>query len=224
MFRRFGMSPRAQRITLSLIALGLALLIVVLQGQGGGDALDVGPRPTDAELQAPTQTSPSATAAVDDRKPPATAQKSETAATRPRASNREQAVSQAISWLQTQEGGSHRGHTIARHVGKSNADLADRLAREDVNVASGFYDLETAAIAIVRTIRHEPNDAKVRRWLGDDENRRRLALRREFAKPIGRIVYRDGGRREGKTAIAVLTKRSTDGRASYRLLTAYVEP
>lgn len=193
-----------QRILLSLIALALALLIAFLQ-EDGGAARDAAP---------PAMRGAPATEAPAPETEPAPS----------RATSREQAVAQAVRWLQAQEGGPHHGHTIARHVGKSDADLRDRLDRDGVPVASGFYDLETAAIAIARTIKHAPNDARVRRWLDDDETRRRLALRRLFDKPIGRIVYRGGDGKDGRTAVAVLVKRTIDGRPGYRLLTAYVEP
>jgi|GEM_PF-2175368 len=208
MFRRFGISSRTQRITLSLIALGLALLISFLRDGDFQSPADAG-----ASLPIPSaQSTPKETAArtVD----AGTAQ----------AETREQAVAQAIRWLEAQEGGAHNGHAIARHVGKSEQDLRDRIARDGVGVASAFYDLETAAVAIVRTIRHKPNDAEVRRWLGADDSRRRLALRRIFDKPIGLVVRRNGAAEDGRTAITVLTKRQVDGRPSYSLLTAYVEP
>lgn len=139
------------------------------------------------------------------------------------ANNREQAVAQAIRWLESQEGGKHRGHAIARHVGKSDAQLRQRLQEQSISAASAFYDLEMAAVAVVRTIHYKANDAKVRQWLGDDASQRRLALRRAFDRPIGRIVFRSGDARDGKSAVAVLTKWREDGEVGYRLLTAYVE-
>ena len=196
MLGRFGISPRLQRISLSLIALFLAIVIAFLQGEPEVDA---------AHPVAP----PSAAAPAG----------VETA----RATTREQAIAQAIRWLKAQEGGKHRGHTIERHVGKSDRALRDRLRREGKSVVSGFFDLETAAVAVVRTIRHKSNHERVKRWLDDDDSKRRLALRRSFKKAIGRIVYRDGNARDGKTAVAVLTKWRERGRTSYRLLTAYVE-
>ena len=214
MFSRFGISSRVQRIALSIIALFVAVAIGMLQGEPNEaqNASAVQPRPQAAKPAAAQPAKPEPSQGVVQAR--STAQKP---------SNREQAVRQAISWLKGQEGGKHRGHTIARHVGKSDRDLQDRIDRDGKSVASGFYDMETAAVAIVRTINHKPNKARVRSWLDDDASRRRLALRRLFDKPIGRIVYRNGDRRHGKTAVAVLTKWREKGRVSYRLLTAYVE-
>lgn len=194
LFRRFGISSKTQRITLSVIALVLALVIGFLQ-----------------EKPTPTQ-------------PDSAAQGAATAPAGAPARDRADAVAKATQWLESQEGGRHGGHAIARHVGKSEDDLRRRLRNSDISVASGFYDLETAAIAIVRTVHHKPNDARVQRWLNDDADKRRLALRRSFDKPIGRIVKRNGAASHGKSAVAVLTKLREDGRPGYRLLTAYVEP
>lgn len=200
---RLGMTSRQQRIVLSSIALCIAILIAFLQGDDG--------TARDAAAPASRTLAPQEAARPD--QPAAT-----------KAEARAAAIAKAIRWLELQEDGSHHGHTIARHVGKSDADLRARIVRDDVAVASGFYDLETAAVAIVRTIRHEPNDRRIRKWLDDDESKRRLALRRTFTKPLGRIVHRDGGARDGRSVVAVLTKQRTGQKAAYRLLTAYVEP
>ena len=203
MFRRFGISSRTQRILLSGIALGITLLIIVLKDDGRAP-------PAGQPLQVPALGGTPATA---------------TDANPPKAETREEAVALAIRWLRSQEGGGHRGHAIARHVGKTDAELRARVEADGLEAASTFYDVETAAVAIVRTIRHEPNDARLRRWLDDDATRRRLALSRAFARPIGRIAFSDGAHADGKTALAVLTKvEESDGKTGYRLLTAYVEP
>lgn len=215
MFRRFGITSRTQRIALSVIALCLAVAIGLLKEKPDATESVVADQVQSGQTQ-PSRTQPG-------QVEPATSEARNADAPRARISSREQAIEQAVRWLKAQEGGRHRGHAIARHVGRSEQDMRARLEREDKNVISGFYDLETAAVAIVRTIRHKPNDERVRRWLDDDASRRRLALRRMFEEPVGRIVYRNGDSRDGKTAVAVLTKSQDGGKAGYRLLTAYVE-
>jgi hypothetical protein len=202
-FKRFNIDIKAQRIILSFIALGVALLIAFLQGD-------------DPRL---------AKGMVESAAPPPVEARQQTAEARSvtPVRSRNDAVAQAVRWLKAQEGGKHRGHTIARHVGKSYDDLEDRIKRDNKSVASGFFDTESAAIAIVRPINHKPNKPRVQRWLADNDSKRRLALRRFFDKPIGRIAYRGGDRRQGNTAVVVLTKWTSKGKQSYRLLTAYVE-
>lgn len=216
LFRRFGISSRAQRITLSVIALLLALVIAFLQDDQGAAREATAPAMRDSG--AATAASPTEAAGRQIAPQPQQTQ------VRAQQTERERAVATAVRWLKGQEGGKHRGHAIARHVGKSDAQLRARLERDGKSVVSGFYDIEAAAVAIVRTIRYSPNDRRVQRWLKDDESRRRLALRRTFDRPVGRIVYRDGGARDGATTVAVLTKWRESGRIGYRLLTAYVEP
>ncbi len=217
LFRRFNVSSRAQRIILSVAALALAVLIASLQGEPGA-ARDAAPSPfRDGGSAEPDARRPAADSRSPDKPDAAPADD-------PQSEARRAAVAKAIRWLEAQEGGEHRGHTIQRHVGRTDSQLHDRVERENISAASGFTDLETAAVAIVRTIRHEPNDARVRRWLNDDESQRRLALRRLFDRPVGRIVYRGGDARDGRTTVAVLTKWQDKGRTTYRLLTAYVEP
>jgi len=108
-------------------------------------------------------------------------------------------------------------------VGNSYDDLEDRIKRDSRRVASGFFDTESAGIAIVSTINHKPNKPRVQRWLADNDSKRRLALHRFLDKPIGHITYRGGDRRQGNTAVAVLKKWTSKGKQSYRLLSAYVE-
>lgn len=194
---------------LSCIALGTALLIAFLQEkppEGGNAPVEV---QDTAAITSPSSAPSAAPAAQARQQAPVR--------------NRDEAVERAVRWLKAQEGGKHRGHTISRHVGKSYDDLEGRIQRDNKRVASGFFDLESAAVAIVRTINHKPNKPRVRKWLDDNDSQRRLALRRFFDKPIGRIAYRGGDRRQGNTAVVVLTKWTNKGKQSYRLLTAYVE-
>lgn len=206
MFKRFKITPRTQRILLSCIALATALLIALLQEKDP----EAAKTPAEAAGSMVAAPASSATPNAEARKPTPVR-------------DRKDAIDRAVRWLEAQEGGAHRGHTIARHVGKSYDQLEERIQRDDKRVVSGFFDLETAAIAIVRTINHAPNKPRVRKWLDDKDSQRRLALRRLFDKPIGRIVFRDGDRRQGNTSVVVLTKWTSEGKQSYRLLTAYVE-
>ncbi len=143
MFTRFNIDIKAQRIIFSFIALGVALLVAFLQGD---------------DLRLAKAMTESAT------RPPVEAQQ-QTAEARSVTTvrSRDNAVAQAVRWLKAQEGGKHRGHTIARHVGNPYDDLEDRIKRDSKRVASGFFDTESAAIAIVRNINHKPNKPRVQR-------------------------------------------------------------
>jgi len=114
------------------------------------------------------------------------------------------------------------GHTLARHVGKSDAQLRDRLRREPgISAASTYPDRETAervvAAAIARSIR------RIDGWSSRTGQRPNLALdyRGEAADVIGRTL------RRGETAprpcidAVVVLRWHRDG--YYYVLTSYPE-
>jgi hypothetical protein len=111
------------------------------------------------------------------------------------------------------------GHTLARHVGRSDAELAERLARESsLAAASSFEDRATAerAVGAVLAAERERIDA----WL----NRRRdetLAISWSGGgDPVGRLLERGAASAQPvKGARVVLRRRG----AGYFVLTAYPE-
>ena len=56
------------------------------------------------------------------------------------------------------------GHTLKKHVGRTDEQLRERLRRErNISAASTYTDLETAERAV--GIALEQNQAKIQRWL-----------------------------------------------------------
>ena len=55
------------------------------------------------------------------------------------------------------------GHTLARHVGQTEAQLASRLANEPVPIASSFTDRAIAEAAISEAL--DANQAAITAWL-----------------------------------------------------------
>jgi hypothetical protein len=112
------------------------------------------------------------------------------------------------------------GHTIARHVGRTEAQLRERLDRESISAASTYTDLDTAERVVGMTLRRHA--ARVERWEARTGPRPNLAL--PFSAPnqppIGRVLRR-GARTsvEAHAAVVVLRWRR-DG--SY-VLTSYPE-
>lgn len=79
------------------------------------------------------------------------------------------------------------GHTIARHVGKSDADLRARLARERrISAASTYTDLATAERVVSAAI--VSGQARIARWVARDGNRPNLAI--DFAGVPGDVIGR----------------------------------
>ena len=113
------------------------------------------------------------------------------------------------------------GHTLARHVGRSDEDLRDRLRREHVSAASTYTDRVTAERVVAAAL--AGNRVRVDAWLGRDGGRPNLVLdyRGEGGAPIGRSLRR-GERRAVPCTDALVVLRWDGGRAFY-VLTTYPE-
>lgn len=109
-------------------------------------------------------------------------------------------------------------HTIRKHVGRTDAQLAERLrAQPTINAASTFATVDQAVRCINRVLaRH---DDEVTRWLESGSNKpKRLTLTTE---PIGRVAHRDGSITPGVKVITLLVRDSTTP-LGYRVQTAYL--
>ena len=127
------------------------------------------------------------------------------------------AAPDAVEWLDDQEGGPHRGHTIARHVGKTVTWLRQRLRREPtIPAASSFRDKLSAARVVRAVLRARANCRRLMQWVRDGG--RRLELSGRFAHAIGTSVVRRTGRAFPVHRATVVLQRA--GRR-YAVLTAY---
>lgn len=115
------------------------------------------------------------------------------------------------------------GHTIARHVGKTNAQLAERLRQQgDIAAASTYPDLLTAETVVGAALEQERR--KVAAWASRRGQRPNLALRyRSTApKPIGRS-WRRGKVAPDAAFDAVVVLRWDVTRGAFCVLTSYPE-
>ena len=82
------------------------------------------------------------------------------------------------------------GHTIARHVGRTDAQLQARLARESISAASTYADLESAERVVKRAL--VTNARRVQRWIDRRGPRSNLAIRYRARDgiPTGRLMPR----------------------------------
>ncbi len=113
------------------------------------------------------------------------------------------------------------GHTLSRHVERSDAELRERLQREpDISAASTYTDRDTAEHIVGITIQQA--HSKIERWL-DRRSHPNLVLnyRGDRAQPIGRTLHRgDSASQPCSDAIVVLR---WDGARQYHVLTSYPE-
>ena len=133
-------------------------------------------------------------------------------------SSRAERPAQAVHDLAVDE--QHGGHTLARHIGKTDAELRQRLQDEpNISAASSYTDKMTAERAVGAAL--QQNAEKIDRWL--DRGPRRPNLVVDYTNPtdaIGRVMYpRAMGSVPCDHAIVVL---KADG-DSYYVLTSYPE-
>jgi len=113
------------------------------------------------------------------------------------------------------------GHTLQRHVGRSDADLIERLRREpQISSVSTYTDRETAE-SVIGAALHSNNRAFAA-WRERSGRRPNFVLRYRADHVIGRSVARGHS-----TAVpcdrAVIVLRWDDGRNRYYVLTSYPE-
>ena len=113
------------------------------------------------------------------------------------------------------------GHTIARHVGQSPAQLRARLEREPaLTHASTFLDVPTANLALRRSLR--ANRSTIDRHF-QSGSILPLRIRHKMPYPIGQIMLRNQHEAtSGHTAVFWLTP-TLRGPYQYRITTGYVE-
>jgi CDI toxin RNase A-like protein len=81
------------------------------------------------------------------------------------------------------------GHTLARHVGKSDDWLMARLAGDaQLHVASTYVDRETAEAAIEALLRRHRN--RLNRWAERAPERAEFTVRGAADRAIGRTAWR----------------------------------
>jgi hypothetical protein len=112
------------------------------------------------------------------------------------------------------------GHTLSKHVGKSDQDLRQRLARErNIFGASTYTDRETAE-KVVGTVLNQQRES-IQRWLDRPGEHPNLALDYVGEQPIGR-TFRRGRSAAEPCSNAIVVLRYAGG-GQYYVLTSYPE-
>jgi len=115
------------------------------------------------------------------------------------------------------------GHTLQRHVGRTDAQLAERLRRErSIAAASTYTDRETASIVVAEALAE--SKAKVDAWLARSGPRPNLIVRYRHMNgpPIGRTLERGARETEPCHSALVVLRWDERERESY-VLTSYPE-
>src|SRR5208337_1654864 len=112
------------------------------------------------------------------------------------------------------------GHTLARHVARTDEELRDRLHHEgNISAASTWTDREIVEETIAEALRAERG--RIESWMRRGYPRANLALHYEARRDIGRSL-RKGETKAVRCRSAVIVLRA-DGPDSFYVLTAYPE-
>jgi hypothetical protein len=112
------------------------------------------------------------------------------------------------------------GHTLSRHVARTDAQLEERLQRErDISAASTWTDRVTAEETVGQALRADRG--RLETWMQRGYPRANLALHYSAGRPIGRSLRR--GESTPVTCTKAVIVLRADGPSSYYVLTAYPE-
>ncbi|WP_429565248.1 RNase A-like domain-containing protein [Paraburkholderia sp. MM6662-R1] len=112
------------------------------------------------------------------------------------------------------------GHTIEKHVGRTEAQLRERLRLEPKrDVVSSFRDLPTAEWAISKVM--ESNTLKIRSW-AQSNPRHALTLFHNVGKTVGYGINRETGQVKGMSMVQVVLKYEKYNGMPYYILTSYL--
>ena|ERR1700722_33199 len=115
------------------------------------------------------------------------------------------------------------GHTLSKHVGRSDAELQERLQREpNISAASTWTDRATAEAAVGSAL--ATNNSKISQWTARGARRPNLAIdyHGDAAKPIGRCMKHGASVAVPASDAVVVLKAARDG-DGYYVLTTYPE-
>lgn len=111
------------------------------------------------------------------------------------------------------------GHTLKKHVGRSDEQLRERLSREHISAASTWTDREAAETTVAEALRAEQR--RVDGWMRKGYPRANLALHYDAGRTIGRSLRRGDDQTVDCTSAVIVLR--ADGPDSFYVLTTYPE-
>ena len=111
------------------------------------------------------------------------------------------------------------GHTLEKHVGRSDDQLRERLARErDISAASTWTDRAAAEETVAEALRAD--SGRISSWRRRGDRRPNLALHFDAGRVVGRSLFRGADRMVPCTQAVIVLRAAGDG---YYVLTTYPE-
>ena len=115
---------------------------------------------------------------------------------------------------------SRGGHTLSRHVGRTDEQLVERLREErNISAASTWTDRENAEETVAAGLRAERG--RIENWMRRGERRPNLALHYDAGRDIGRSMRRDANDAVSCSSAVIVLR--ADGPDGFYVLTTYPE-
>lgn len=115
------------------------------------------------------------------------------------------------------------GHTILKHVGRTEQELRARLVAEPrILAASSFTNLRMAETAVSQALR--ANATAVKNWAQSAARLDRLTLTHDLGSAMGQGVVRSTGQLQAMRKVLVVLRFETYNGNPYYVLTAYLVP
>ncbi|PXW16839.1 RNase A-like domain-containing protein [Paraburkholderia caballeronis] len=126
----------------------------------------------------------------------------------------------SLEMHEAKAGGRVGGHTLRKHVGRTEAQLRERLRLEPTRrVVSSFTDIEQAEWAISETMR--ANTLRIKAWASSPTDN--LVLNKDVGRKIGHAIIRESGRLVNSSRVVVVLKYETHNGMPYYILTAMLD-
>lgn len=111
------------------------------------------------------------------------------------------------------------GHTLRKHVGRSDGQLRERLSQErNISAASTWTDRAAAEETVGAALREEHGN--IEKWEARGERRANLAIHFDAGHEIGRSLVRGAEQSVPCTAAVIVLRADGDG---FYVLTTYPE-
>lgn len=121
--------------------------------------------------------------------------------------------------LDEMEGPPKNGHTLERHVGKTEEQLKERLRTDKVSAASTYYDKETATKAVKDSLKQ--HEKEIHTWLKESKENR-LVLNTKHAFPVGKTVLKKDMRvKDGLRNTVTVLQKDKGSELGFKIITSY---
>jgi hypothetical protein len=115
------------------------------------------------------------------------------------------------------------GHTLLKHVGRTEAQLRTRLAQEfNIPAASTFNNLRDAEMAVSQVVR--ANKTAIEQWAKVAATNSKMTLTADLGRVVGRGVVRSTNQMQNMTKVIVVLKKVLTQNRVYFVLTSFPKP